>query len=399
MKPGILYITHETDVNGASKSLIGIIEALEDKYDIHVLVRGKGAFTEALVQRRCKVIVKPYYLDVEPIRPNSLRSKLEWPVRIARYCLIRNRKNQRIVRQMAQYVNDENISLIHTNSSATFLGARLSLMTGIPHIWHFREFLKEDFNLHPLRGWNYFYRLASTSRRIICVSNAVLKKYQECIATEMTCIYNGVRADYKTITRKEHKGLNLLLAGVLSKGKGTDTAVKAVRILHEQRINDLHLYLAGRGNLDFCKDDYMIAAPYIHQLGFVKNLPEIRERYNIDVELVCSKAEAFGRVTIEAMAFGNPVIGADTGGTRELVRDQETGLLYKQGDAEDLASKIRYLIENPRLIRKYGDEGYTDFKKYYTLENCISKTEHVYAELLEERVKREGQNQPQPKLV
>lgn len=42
-------------------------------------------------------------------------------------------------------------------------------------------------------------------------------------------------------------------------------------------------------------------------------------RKKIDVELVCSRSEAFGRVTIESMMSSNPVIGANTGGTKELI--------------------------------------------------------------------------------
>ena len=84
-KKGILYITHEVDVNGASKSLIGIISKLEDKYDIHVLVRGTGELVKLLQNRKCKIIIEPYYLDVEPIIPRKFFSKIEWPIRVMRY--------------------------------------------------------------------------------------------------------------------------------------------------------------------------------------------------------------------------------------------------------------------------------------------------------------------------
>ena len=47
-----------------------------------------------------------------------------------------------------------------------------------------------------------------------------------------------------------------------------------------------------------------------------------------DVALMCSSSEAFGRTTVEAMKLGRPVIGADAGGTAELVRDGWNGLLY-----------------------------------------------------------------------
>ena len=67
---------------------------------------------------------------------------------------------------------------------------------------------------------------------------------------------------------------------------------------------------------------------------------------------MCSRAEAFGRVTVEAMKLGLPVIGAARGATPELVRDGWNGLLYAHGDANELAGKIDRSIATAR-----GDSG------------------------------------------
>ncbi len=69
-------------------------------------------------------------------------------------------------------------------------------------------------------------------------------------------------------------------------------------------------------------------------LPYVNNLTELRE--NSDFALVCSRMEALGRVAIEAMLAGLPVIGADTGGTKELIgENEERGYLYRQGRLEE----------------------------------------------------------------
>lgn len=388
-KPGILYVTHETDVNGASKSLCSLIKKIEEKYDIHVLVRAEGGILEILKTLKCNIIIKPYYLDVEPVGFNNTVSRMKWLVRVARYKVLRNRENEKTVREMVQYVKDNNISLIHTNSSSTFIGIKIAKGAGIPHIWHFREFLEEDFNLRPMIGWNSFYQLASTSEKIICVSKSVLQKYKNHINTDMVCIYNGLETVQEIPEKTSHKEINLLQAGVLSAGKGTDIAVKAVRLLHETGYTNVHLFLAGRGNLDFCKDDYQHVSEYVHLLGYVKDLPQLRKEKNIDIELVCSKSEAFGRGTIEAMAFGNAVIGSDSSGTQELVQDHITGLLFKQGNAQDLASKILLLINNPGLIREFGENGHRVFLECYTIDKCVDKIEAAYRNLITMEGKRD----------
>ena len=62
-------------------------------------------------------------------------------------------------------------------------------------------------------------------------------------------------------------------------------------------------------------------------------------------------------VVYEAMAMAKPVIGADIGGIPELVQDQITGLVFRPGDSEDLAAKMRFLIDNPDIARRWGAEA------------------------------------------
>jgi glycosyltransferase involved in cell wall biosynthesis len=73
--------------------------------------------------------------------------------------------------------------------------------------------------------------------------------------------------------------------------------------------------------------------------------------------LMCSRSEAFGRVTVEAMKLGLPVIGADRGGTPELVRDRETGLLYPHGDPSALAERIDRLYRDRELRERLGSDA------------------------------------------
>ena len=50
-----------------------------------------------------------------------------------------------------------------------------------------------------------------------------------------------------------------------------------------------------------------------------------------DIGLTCSRNEAFGRTTVEALLMGKPVIGTNTGGTVDLISDGVDGLLYPPG--------------------------------------------------------------------
>jgi glycosyltransferase involved in cell wall biosynthesis len=80
-------------------------------------------------------------------------------------------------------------------------------------------------------------------------------------------------------------------------------------------------------------------------------LPLIR---NTDVVLVCSRWEAFGRVAVEAMLAGKPVIGSARGATAEIIQDGQTGLLYQWGNIRDLTKKIQFLHDNPKESMRIG---------------------------------------------
>ncbi|KAE8655677.1 UDP-Glycosyltransferase superfamily protein isoform 3 [Hibiscus syriacus] len=77
--------------------------------------------------------------------------------------------------------------------------------------------------------------------------------------------------------------------------------------------------------------------------------------------------ETFGRVTIEAMAFGLPVLGTDGGGTKEIVEQNVSGLFHSMGRPGNrvLAENLRYLLENPTAREQMGREGRKLVEKQY----------------------------------
>ncbi|KNA14193.1 hypothetical protein SOVF_109830 [Spinacia oleracea] len=77
--------------------------------------------------------------------------------------------------------------------------------------------------------------------------------------------------------------------------------------------------------------------------------------------------ETFGRVTIEAMGFGLPVLGTDAGGTKEIVEQNVTGLLHPVGrpGTKVLAENLRYLLKNPSIRQEMGLRGREKVERMY----------------------------------
>lgn len=71
-----------------------------------------------------------------------------------------------------------------------------------------------------------------------------------------------------------------------------------------------------------------------------------------------SRCEGMGRVLIEAMAAGVPVIGSDVGGIPYMIRDGVDGYVFPRGDAQALESKLRLVLGDKELRQRLGENGY-----------------------------------------
>jgi glycosyltransferase involved in cell wall biosynthesis len=106
-----------------------------------------------------------------------------------------------------------------------------------------------------------------------------------------------------------------------------------------------------------------------------------------DVFLNPSITEAFGNVTLEAMACGLPVIAAAASGTTNLVRDGETGVLVHPGDVDAYAEALAAYAADPELRRRHGEAGLA-FARTMDWDAINSAVMKVYQRVIERRARR-----------
>lgn len=372
----ILAVAHEKELNGASLSLLEIIDCLSVRHQFWVLTcYGEGAFYEALKVREIPVIVQPFERWMK--RKNH---PLKWLLKSLRWRLVESIENQKAAYVIEKLIQEKEIDLIYTNTRVVDIGLRCARLTGKPHVWHFREFGEEDFNMYPLlTAREHFGSIEKNTDVIICNSKAVYDKFSRKIhgKTKLCVVYNGI-PEPEEKSRHMNEKIRFLITGRVSEAKGQLDAVLAAKELMKRGHTQFELLVAGPQKESYLElqNEAEACDGLVKFLGMRKDMSYLRSI--TDVELVCSRKEAFGRVTVEAMLAGNPVIGKNAGGTAELIEDGKNGFLYEPGNIKELADKMEELINNQDRIKVMGNYAADYAKNRFLIEDCARKIETVF---------------------
>ena len=113
--------------------------------------------------------------------------------------------------------------------------------------------------------------------------------------------------------------------------------------------------------------------------GYRNDVPQIL--HNCKVLVIPSWNEPFGRVVIEAMAAGIPVIGVNTGGPKEIIQDGISGYLIPPYNPSAIAEKIIYFYYHQSIGEKMGENGKKIVKKKYNIESYTKNIEKILLEI------------------
>ncbi len=344
----VLLMATDSNISGASLSMIYLIKKLKDKnIDTYTIIPNHGDLEEILKNEEIKYQVIKTYSWIIPKNSKTLKQCINYCKFTVKYIL-----NKASIKKIRKYIKKNEIDLVHINSLYSYVGAIAAIQEQKKIIWHIREFLEEDQN-NKFAVKKYAINLISKSDKIICISKSIYNKFSKIFPKDkMSIIYNGIDIEkFKPHTKKilKNKIKKFILVGTIQEGKGQKDLVLAVDKLVKENINEFQVYFMGMKEENYFSEIEQLIMEkhlesYIHYIGMSKDVKS--HMLEADISFVCSKNEAFGRVTIESMLCGCLVIGANTAGTRELIIDGKTGLLYQQGNFEDLAQVIKYALEN-----------------------------------------------------
>ncbi|MGG5889027.1 glycosyltransferase family 4 protein [Falsiroseomonas sp. HC035] len=202
-------------------------------------------------------------------------------------------------------------------------------------------------------------------------------------------VHNGVRQAPRPATAVPDRSrlvqpgtLRLLFAGRLVDLKGADTAVAALPLLDpaELGVERVTLTILGDGQDAAYLARFQAAVAASGRVADIEmrapvaeaELPALFDAH--DIYLFPSLYEPFSLTLIHALACGIPTIASDVGGNPEIVRDGESGLLFRKGDAASLAAAIGRLAGDPALRARLAAEGQETGRRF-TFERMASEME------------------------
>ncbi|MBU2576661.1 MAG: glycosyltransferase family 4 protein [Nanoarchaeota archaeon] len=179
-----------------------------------------------------------------------------------------------------------------------------------------------------------------------------------------------------------HKDYAVFL-GRLSLEKGLWTLIEAWK-----EIKGITLKVMGDGPLRKDLEDF-VSKYRIENIEFTgkKEFNDCMELLKGSLFMIMPSVwyETFGISVIEAFACGKPVIASRLGAMAELVEDYKTGLLFEHGNPEDLAEKIRWMLDNEEACIEIGRNARAEFEAKYTAEKNFEISMEIYKKTIENK--------------
>ncbi|MCK5240879.1 glycosyltransferase [bacterium] len=383
-KMKICFFSHSSDLAGAERSLLELITELQRDYLVKctVVLPSEGELETALEAVGAETILIEYswWCNTDETSPEEIE-------------LLLNNSFGIMLEKIQDVFRDNLPDVICTSTLVIPWGAIAASFFNLPHVWFIQEYGQADHGFKFHLGFSQVLEfIQETSNHIVVNSQAVKNTlFKTGCKTSLSTIYYHIPEFEKTNNPnieeyfKRPKALKLFLPGTITESKGQLDAVLGVKELVAKNKNVELIILGKVVNQSYMAELERIIATeqlteYIKFEEFVNDPSSLFNQ--TDIVLVCSRNEAFGRVTVEAMLAKKPVIGTDSGGTKELIRNGKTGSLYTPGKYTQLAEKIEYFISHPEKKEAFGAEGYQETKKKFTVEQYGGKFSEIFRKVI-----------------
>lgn len=362
----ILHLNHASYLGGAEIALLNFLTYVNREQYSPIVLCPEGPLLEAVsdLNIRCITI---------PVLPGLNRYTL-FPFLSALPGLY-----MRIHREAPD------ILYANTNFASLYSGL-LGKMLGLPTLGHIRD-------IEPPGRMGL--RLLRLNTKLLAISQAVQRfLLREQIPQEhIACVYDGVDLQqYHPRKAVKHQNTSKVIVGIvgqIGQRKGHLALLEAFCEL-SRRHTDLELWIVGKEPAHSVERYTEQLQRYIETArlgasvkfwGFRNDIPNLLSQ--LDILVLPSLQEPFGKIVIEAMAMKKPVVASKVGGVPEIVVDGKTGLLVPPQQPNVLCAALETLSKDKTLRIRMGREGRKRVEQCFSIHNTVKQTESVYETLLQ----------------
>lgn len=402
MELKILYVQPGPGMGGSKISLYQMVKcASSSQKSFLALSAPLQTDYQALVQ---PFVEKIFYQDIptwQKYHRHTLMEKLRAPFGNTYRIL----KTFPAAIKLAKLIKAEKIDLVHTNNSITPVGALAGWVAKTPHVWHIREAFGSKRQYQPiLSDALTFWLMKHLSDVIICNSAYTAEPFR---VREIKCmiIQNGI--DLSDFPYQDTRGESIRSQYAIKQDEivigmvgNLSTQLKRHNIfldMTQTLLKDHHqlkfIIFGGSTNLDQTQytralaqqvnssglSDKVIWAEFIEDTSAMMN--------SIDILVHPALTEGSGRVIMEAMAAGKPVVAMKSGGVQELIRDGENGFLIQPGNDQDLGVKVKLLLEDDNLRQNIAGNARIYAHSHFSNQANMRAIEDIYQNLVREQAK------------
>lgn len=373
MRSRILFLDHAGVLGGAELAILDVARAYRETSTVALFA--DGPFRARLEEEGIPVTVVEGSAAM-----HAVRRETRWPGPRAAWGLLS------VVRRLVPLARRHDC--IHANSQKAFVAACLAgIAAGRPVVWDLNDLLTPD-HFSPA---NIRLDVALSNRvaaLLIANSQATADAFvaQGGRADKVTVVHNGIAAapfdavrDADAAEARRALGLgDVPVVGIFSRlgtWKGQDVAIDALA-----RVPGVHLLLVGDalfGEEAYAADlraraERLGVAGRVHFTGFRSDVARLMRAVDV-VAHTSSSPEPFGRVVVEGMLAGRPVIATCAGGVPEIVQDGVTGVLVPPGDAGAFADAVAGLLADPVRAARIAQDGRAHAGLRFTVEAMVAR--------------------------
>ncbi len=380
MKPRILFVDHVGVLGGAELSLLDIARYFKESS--RVVLFEDGPFRERLEQAGVHVHVLPAPGAVARVaREGGLTADLRAAPGVLRLA-------GRLARRARGF------DVLYANSQKSMIVAAVAgLLARRPVVWHLRDLMTAD---HFSRGHRWVTTCVANTlvARVIANSQATCRAFVESggRAERVATVHNGidpapfdaVDGDDVERLRKEWAPEGAPLIGVFSRlapWKGQHVLIEALRHVPPASAGAGSAHVLLVGDALFGEEArYAEAlrrqvrrlglAGRVHFLGFRDDVPQLMRAVDV-VAHTSTAPEPFGRVIVEGMLAGRPVVATKAGGALEVVEDGATGLLVPPDAPHVLGEALQQLLTCPDLAARLARDGRAAARRRFSMQQML----------------------------